>query len=356
MRHKFHTIQYLRGFAAMLVLASHALLYPLVEHDRGFGRLGWMGVILFFVISGFIMVAVTGEGRFSATDFLRRRVIRVVPLYWMATLLAAALALLAPHLFKTTVYDGTQLVLSLLFVPFHNAASGGIHPLYKLGWTLNYEMFFYVCFALLAFLGMGARVVWLTLAFGGLMLLGLLLQPQAAIPQFYTSFIPMAFCAGAWLGLATVRGTLMRLSPPVLYAAAAIGLAGLVQGFAWGQGPLVEDGIAFIGLLLFASSLVLLAVHFDARLRPIALLERIGDASYSIYLSHIYVVAILCDVAFRFFDRGDMVADYLVAILAIVVGVAVGWVLYSAVERPVLRRVTGIFGGKRKPLVAAPAE
>ncbi|MGV8854330.1 MAG: acyltransferase family protein [Devosia sp.] len=356
MRHKFHTIQYLRGFAAMLVLASHALLYPLIEHDRGFGRLGWLGVILFFVISGFIMVAVTGEGRFSAGDFLRRRVIRVVPLYWMATLLAAALALLAPQLFKTTVYDGTQLVLSLLFIPFHNAASGGIHPLYKLGWTLNYEMFFYVCFALLAFLGMGARVIWLTIAFAGLMVLGLLLQPQAAIPMFYTSFMPMAFCAGAWLGLATVRGKLAALPPYVLYGVAAIGLVALVQGFAWGQGALVEDGFAFIGLLVFAATLVLLAERFDPQLQPIALLERIGDASYSIYLSHIYVVAILCDLAFRFLDRGNMVADYLVAILAIVVGVAVGWGLYGWVERPTLRLVTSLFGGKRKPLVTAPAQ
>ena len=80
MRQKFISIQYLRGFAAMFVLASHALLYPLVEHNLAYGRLGWMGVILFFVISGFIMVAVTGEGRFSARDFLRRRFTRIVPM------------------------------------------------------------------------------------------------------------------------------------------------------------------------------------------------------------------------------------------------------------------------------------
>src|SRR5687768_6729717 len=144
MRHKFISIQYLRGLAAILVLASHALLYPLLEHDLAYGRLGWLGVILFFVISGFIMVAVTGEGKFSASDFLRRRFIRIVPMYGAATLLAAALALFAPQLFKTTVYDGAELVMSLLFIPFYNPVSGGIHPLYKLGWTLNYEIFFYV--------------------------------------------------------------------------------------------------------------------------------------------------------------------------------------------------------------------
>tara|TARA_R110002124_G_scaffold9586_2_gene49199 strand:+ start:7893 stop:8963 length:1071 start_codon:yes stop_codon:yes gene_type:complete len=354
MQHKVLTIQYLRGFAAMLVLASHALLYPIVEHNRDFGRLGWLGVILFFVISGFIMVAVTGEGRFSATGFLRRRFIRVVPMYWLATLLAAGLALLAPQLFKTTVYDGTQLVLSLLFVPFHNAASGGIHPLYKLGWTLNYEIFFYVCFALLAFMGMGARVVWLTIAFVSLLVLGLIFQPQAAIPQFYTSFMPLAFCAGAWLGLATVRGKLAKLPPYVVCAVAVVGLAALAEGFAW-DSALIEAGGAFAGFVVFASAVVLLGVWLEPALPRIGLLEHIGDASYSVYLSHIYVVAILCDLAFKVLNPANLASDYLVAVIAIIGGTAGGWILYQHVERPLLRRVSALFASRRSVPMPAPA-
>lgn len=355
MRHKFLTIQYLRGLAAMFVLASHALLYPLVEHNRDFGRLGWLGVILFFVISGFIMVAVTGEGRFAPLEFLRRRFIRVVPMYWTATLVAAALAYFAPHLFKTTVYDGTQLLLSLLFIPFHNAVSGGIHPLYKLGWTLNYEMFFYLCFALLAFLGVGARVIWLTLAFATLVVLGVIFEPQSAIPQFYTSYMPLAFCAGAWLGLATLRGKVGTMPQKLIYVAMVIGLAALVEGFAWGH-EVVEDGVAFIGFVIFASALVLLAVRLEPVLPRVALLERIGDASYSIYLSHIYVVAILSGIAFRLLDPANMVADYLVAAAAIVAGTSAGWMLYGWVELPLLRLVTGMLASKPRPLPVVPAE
>lgn len=279
MRHKFITIQYLRGFAAIFVLASHALLYPLVERNLGFSRLGWLGVVLFFVISGFIMVVVTGEGRFSPVDFLRRRLIRVVPMYWGATLLAAGLALLAPQLFKTTVYDGGQLIMSLLFVPFYNPVSEGIHPLYKLGWTLNYEVFFYVCFALLAFLGAEARVVWLTLAFSFLAVLGALFQPQPAIPQFYTSFMPLAFCAGAWLGLMTLRGRISMLSVPAICAVALLGLVGLLEGFWVDRNGLLEDGLAFIGFVAFAVALMLVAIRLESRLPRMALLERIGDAS-----------------------------------------------------------------------------
>ena len=354
MRHKFISIQYLRGLAAILVLASHALLYPLLEHDLAYGRLGWLGVILFFVISGFIMVAVTGEGRFSPTDFLRRRFIRIVPMYWGATLVAAALALLAPQLFKTTVYDTGQLVLSLLFVPFFNPVSGGIHPLYKLGWTLNYEVFFYVCFALLAFLGARARVVWLTAAFTSLAVLGALFHPQPAIPQFYTSFMPLAFCAGAWLGLATLSGQLGALSWGSVCVAVLLAIAGLVEGFVVDYGGLVEDGVAFIGLVAFASVLVLLAVRLERNLPRVALLEQIGDASYSIYLVHIYEVAILAGFAFMLLNPADIWADYVVAAVSIAGGTVAGLLVYRLVERPVLRLVNSLFGGRRP--AEAPAE
>jgi exopolysaccharide production protein ExoZ len=357
MRQKFVTIQYLRGFAAMMVLASHALLYPLLDEHLGYSRLGWLGVILFFVISGFIMVAVTGEGRFSAPAFLRRRFIRIVPMYWAATLLAAALALLAPQLFKTTVYDTGELILSLLFVPFYNPVSHGIHPIYKLGWTLNYEVFFYVCFALLAFLGAQSRVVWLTVAFASLTLLGTLFQPEPAIAQFYTSFMPLAFCAGAWLGLATLRGRIGTLPAGVLWVALVVGLGGLLEGFVLDRGGPMEDGLAFIGFVTFAAVLVLLAIRLEPRLPRVALLEYIGDASYSIYLVHIYEVAILAGLAFKLLDPANLWADYVIAAVSIVGGTLAGILLYRFVEQPVLRFCNGLFGGRREPKPApAPAE
>lgn len=355
MRHKYLTIQYLRGLAAVLVLASHALLYPIVEHNLGYSRLGWLGVILFFVISGFIMVAVTGEGRFSPLDFLRRRFIRIVPMYWGATLIAAALAFFAPGLFKTTVYDTGELILSLIFVPFYNPVSQGIHPLYKLGWTLNYEMFFYVCFALLAFLGAQSRVVWLTAAFSALALIGALFQPQPAIPQFYTSFMPLAFCAGAWLGLATLRGGIAALPSKLLPVLAVIGVIGLVEGFSVDRG-LMEDGLAFVGLVSFAAILVLMAIRFEHKLPRIGVLELIGDASYSIYLVHIYEVAILSGLAFKMLDPEDLWADYLVSSVSVVGGTVAGIIVYRLVEQPTLRFMNKLFGKRRQPAVAVPAE
>ncbi|WEK02817.1 MAG: acyltransferase [Candidatus Devosia phytovorans] len=356
MRHKFISIQYLRGLAALLVLASHALLYPLVEHTLFYGRMGWLGVILFFVISGFIMVVVTGDERFSAGDFLRRRAIRIVPMYWGATLFAAALAFFLPELFKTTVYDTGELILSLLFIPFHNPESGGIHPLYKLGWTLNYEVFFYVCFALLAFLSAKMRVVWLTLGFVALSIIGATLVPQDAIAKFYTTFMPLAFVAGAWLGYATLRGRLQLLSGKTIVPAAALGAVGLVAGFGVDHANLVEDWQAFIGFLAFATALVLLAVRFETTVPRVKLAELIGDASYSIYLIHIYAVAVVADIAFKFLDPANLWAYAGVSTLAVFGGTLGGIVVYRGLEQPLLGIFSRLFGKRRRTPVAAPAE
>ncbi|PXA99336.1 hypothetical protein DMC47_03685 [Nostoc sp. 3335mG] len=335
---KIVAVQYLRAVAAILVLASHALLYPLAGENMAYGRLGWLGVILFFVISGFIMVSVTEAGRFDGRTFLRRRVLRVVPLYWAFTFVAAGLALVAPHLFKTTTFDGGELALSLIFIPFYNAASHGLHPLYKLGWTLNYEMFFYASFALLAMVSARRRVLGLSLLYAALALLGFLLSPQGAIPQFYTSFLPLAFIAGCWIGLAHLEGQIRNLPRVVFVMLAALGLAGLCEGFGWNRG-LVEDASAFAGLLAFSGALLTIALRYEARLPHLGWLERLGNASYSIYLVHIFAVALLAGIGLRLLGPDLPGAVQTVTALAIAGGLALGLMLYRFVELPLMRKL-----------------
>jgi exopolysaccharide production protein ExoZ len=335
MRPRYSSIQYLRGLAATLVVASHAFLYPLADAPLLYGRWGWLGVILFFVISGFIMVTVTGSGRFDGSTFLRRRAVRVVPMYWAATLFTAALALAAPQIFKTMTFDWSQLWRSLLFVPFYNETSGGIHPIYKLGWTLNYEVYFYLCFAVLWFLGSAWRVVVLTILFAGLALYGNLASPGDDLTTFYTSYVPLAFCAGMGLGLMAL-GTRRMASPFALWCAGMIGLLGLVVGLAW-PAQVVEDFTAFLGCLAFASSAVFLGMQLEAGMTQATLPHAIGDASYSTYLSHIYVVGALSWLAYAFLDPGDPVAYLTIATLTIACAIATGWLLHVSIERPLAR-------------------
>lgn len=338
MNGKIVSVQYLRAIAAFFVLVSHALLYPLAHENLAYGRLGWLGVILFFVISGFIMVSVTDVGQFDGRQFMRRRMLRVAPLYWAFTLIAAALALAAPQLFKTTTFDGNQLALSLAFIPFYNPASEGLHPLYKLGWTLNYEIFFYACFALLAMFKARSRVWALTITFSALAFFGFMLAPKSAIPQFYTSFLPLAFVAGCWIGLAHIEGRLQEVSRWTLWLVAGLGLAGLIEGFAWDRG-VMEDASAFSGFLAFGTAAVLIAVRFDGRLPKLAWLESLGNASYSIYLVHIFAVALLAGVGLHLLGPDVPGILPILTVLAIAGGLWFGLLLYRYVEKPLMRSV-----------------
>src|SRR5689334_16532037 len=143
------SIQWLRGIAALMVVAFHTntlALHPSARMD--FLAIGETGVDLFFVISGFIMTITTVDKR-APGEFLRRRIIRVVPLYWMITLSYAALAVMAPTLFRSASPDFLHTLGSLAFVPqFHPLFPSAIWPVVIPGWSLNYEMFFYGIFAL----------------------------------------------------------------------------------------------------------------------------------------------------------------------------------------------------------------
>src|SRR5690606_35064881 len=104
---------------------------------------GDFGVDLFFVISGFIMVHVS-RNQFARPgaplDFVRRRLVRIVPLYWTMTTLMVAVVLLLPQSVDTATADPRQWIASYLFIPFERASDGMMRPVLGLGWSLNYEM------------------------------------------------------------------------------------------------------------------------------------------------------------------------------------------------------------------------
>jgi exopolysaccharide production protein ExoZ len=150
---KLFALQLLRAVAATGVVISH-VRYDFLHHFGlpdglpGFINAGAAGVDLFFVISGFVMVysseTLFGRDR-AATIFLVRRVARIVPLYWLMS--ALMIAYVAARGFAASDASPTQAVLSFLFIPYPRP-SGEMSPVYGVGWTLNYEMFFYAVLAL----------------------------------------------------------------------------------------------------------------------------------------------------------------------------------------------------------------
>lgn len=325
---KLNSVQYLRGIAALLVVLTHAVVHPLAISTPWAFRVASSGVTLFFVISGFIMVYVTGTGRFDPVDFFRRRIQRVVPLYWIATIAIAILAAFAPSLLKATRFDWSSLIQSLLFIP-HYRANGELVPMLKLGWTLNLEMFFYLVFALLAGLTARSRVVTLTFVLGALATAGQLVDFANPLLHAYTAIHLLSFCIGAWVGLLAIEERLPTFGqPPAILAAVA---AAIMLATVWMP-------TAHLPFQALASALLLIAgIQGEAELPRSRLWLLLGDASYSIYLVHMYMLALILAVWNRL---PPVVPHVLVVPTAFVGGTLFGIAVYKLVERPVQRQLT----------------
>jgi exopolysaccharide production protein ExoZ len=288
---KLDGLQVGRAFAALSVVLGHSVAYADDGTALGIWHLcGRYGVTLFFVISGFIMVHTTGSGSFDPRRFMGNRLRRVVPIYLIANLVLLVLVLAVPSVFRHTRIDLGHILLSLLFIPSYAPGSDGIWPFFRLGWTLNFEMFFYVVFASLFFLKAFARVVAMTLFFGLLIILGQLVQFHAAIPRFYTQIDTLGFVAGAWLGILALAGAFrprpLFMAIMLVASCAAFVVLGVEMHAIRFQ---LMTQVAVIAMCMVHIALLISFVDtVPVRVSPG--LIYIGDASYSLYLFHMFAI------------------------------------------------------------------
>ena len=327
-------VQALRALAALMVVFVH--LEYFAERLVGDGALfawGHAGVDLFFVISGFIMVYTTAGRPVTSLGFIGQRLVRIVPLYWLVTLAVFALALVAPQLMQATRADGMELLKSLAFIPFEKS-NGFTHPVAYVGWTLNYEMAFYALFAvaLLATrraVGIGLLMAVLVAA----ALYGEVFDPDATIPEFYTEPIILEFALGMGLGMLWGRlpqgGGLLLLPLALLFA---VILAGPLL---W---PHADRAFAF-GLPAAGIVLGALMLEKGERAAGSAWVQRLGDASYAIYLTHFFVTQAAIKACEMLGLEGGALVWAMLATLAAVV--AVGLAVHLLVEKPLARLLRG---------------
>ena len=347
-----HSVQYLRACAALLVVFAHAFSHQIGTDNLLVVMAGRLGVILFFVISGFIMVYISGSGPFPALDFLKRRAIRIVPLYWLFTGLAALLAALAPSLFQTTVFTWPHFLQSLFFIVHEAPERGGASPLLSLGWTLNYEAYFYVAFAALAFLSVTSRIFALTAFFVAMWLAGLLLAPSDPVIKFNLNASPLAFGLGAWSGWAYLRNGAMFVTHRV-WTLGAMAAAGAILAFTDDGTPLMRE-IGFAGQVAWGGGLLVLGLVLEARLGRWRLLEQLGNASYALYLSHMFVIGAVTNLAGRLVGHDHPATVFLVSFISIVASCIASLVIHAAFEKPVLRLLSNR-NGQRSLTSSRPA-
>lgn len=347
------SIQYLRGLAAMMVVFHHSInkihdINP--EFFMPYSGFGAAGVEIFFVISGFIMWVTTADKTESPTYFWYRRIIRIVPLYWFFILVIVVPKLIDPAIFKSTQLVLEHILKSLFFIPhYHPVVRDQIWPILIPGWTLNYEMFFYFIFGISLFFSRSARLPVLVVTFLILVALGQWISSANPLFIIYTDSLLLEFLAGIILGVLYTRGYFLssKMAYAMLIASImlfvsfeTLALHMVVRTIAWGL-PAI--------LLVFATLSLDKWGKFD-RFRS---LQLIGDASYSIYLSHILTIEVV-ELLWTMlsWQTETITAQLTFVVCCIAASALVGIFAYILIERPMLnffRQVWSPFTAKNKP-------
>lgn len=335
---RLDSLQVLRFFAAFLVLCGH-----LVQEGVEFGFLPkgaldllayfpWAaGVDIFFVISGFIMFYIAaGEfGKAGAQGrFLKRRIVRLAPLYWFFTVAMLAAILLFPTRISNSAIDWVHVVASFAFIPWQSGQELA-QPVLALGWTLNYEVFFYILFSFALLLPARVGVIALGGVLMGLSLLHTAVPSAMVQIHFWTNPIILEFLFGILLAAGFVSG--WRMTHNMAIVGLTAGFAGLVFGNILAL-QLVDWRFALHGIpaaLIVMSAVCLTLEPANAGSKT---LVRLGDASYALYLSHPFSVNIVALIV----GKLGVGFGWLFLPIGLVAALVVSVIVFLIIERPLL--------------------
>lgn len=330
---RLRSLQALRFIAAALVVYAHAVDSGLATGARPLvagttlENFGAIGVDIFFVISGFIITR-TAQRAQDAVQFWRDRLLRILPLYWLLSIPAAAIAI---------GHDGfhpATLLTTLLFWPIWGQFAA---PYITVGWTLSFEMLFYLCMGLTR-LRLDPR--WLLAVFFSLLLANII--SPSPLRTFLGNPIMFEFLAG----IAIARWGSTRLAWPAFLTAVVWLALTLIAGPGSNAeiGNIVSGELVWQRLLLWGVPSALLvygATGLENRCsgRVWMVLAKLGDASYAIYLSHRFITLFGGKLVMALGIGHDVTLPMLaVAVLA-------GWLVHIWIERPIDRSIRAL----RKP-------
>ena len=357
MRGNVVSIQFLRFAAATLVVISHttwaiqdyfsSTLRSVFLNITDVAHFGGSGVHIFFVISGFIMVYTSfekREGEFSTLQFLVRRFVRIYPIYIIYSLAY----LLFYYLFATPKsLSIEQFFGSILLLPGYSSEIIG--P----GWTLSFEIYFYVCFSIAMSLGLTRGIIALTAFFFAAVILGLRLDTSQPAIHVFTNTLLIEFLFGAWIGYALVVST--RIGNVFGNALLALAIAGFLAGLGFGYHRLPSVVTWGIPSALLVAGLVFKEKngHVPFLLKRLSFL---GDSSYSLYLLHIVLIdaMLLLALTFNKLNKLPMVPArvsgmIVVCLAATALCVAIAQVLYKLIELKLIIALQKLFARKTIP-------
>lgn len=350
---KMESITLIRGVAASLVLVVHSFMFldPTKNYFDNFEFTN-IGVDIFFVLSGFIMAFAHwddfGKKEGQPIIFLKKRFIRIYPMYLIITLTMAALLNFLPQLFQTMRYDELFLLKSLLFIPTKIGLTTTL--IVAVAWTLAYEVIFYLVFSLCLLF---QRRTGTSLAIAALLcwaLAGVIIKPEDYIINFFLSSLPIEFISGIIICIIfkKYKPAIARPSTITIIALcaamAALGLAAL-------QYPASEHTLTSNYRVIYfgiPAALAFIGMLYMPRLKGAttrSAVKLIGDASYSTYLTHYLAIGSLKFIATKS-GLIETINIYILVILSCAACTICGIIVHKIIETPITKFMRGVLLGK----------
>jgi len=348
-RSKLTTLQVGRAVAALMVLFFH--LGGTINAEKYYGlnfvpqlavfRFGDAGVEFFFVLSGFLITFIHYDDigkREKVFSYLKKRLVRIYPTYWFCLTLVIVAALGFASLRETLPSGLVTYLLTYLLVPQDKAIVGGTGaPILGVAWTLQYEMFFYLSFA-----------VFILSRLAGFLLLGSYLIGFAWVRFQGISWFPMDFLFAEYCFMflfGAIVGVLYSRSIPMKFPKTSLILG--ILGFAliaaidviYRDSSYLDNRMERKLGYSLCSALIIYALVTLEDAGQISVKNRllllIGDASYAIYLIHFPIVSAVTKFFYHLFPKVNYfaVSNFLIGS---VVCIAVGIAIHLLFEKPVL--------------------
>lgn len=310
----------------MSVVIAHVLF------EYSHNSIGTYGVDVFFVISGFVIFLSLDK---NPEKFLLKRLIRIVPLYWTITLILFGAILGAPHLFKSLSADPETLITSLFFIP-HYTSLTLYDPILAVGWTLNYEIYFYLMVQC-AILINRKHIFYTSIFLISLIPIASLFINFPMSIKFYADPIVFEFLLGMLLYKIYKSQTLKQMPGSLpLFIIALITLP-LLQIY-------LQNAPRFLTFGLCSFILVYLGLSLNNKISFPKWVLLLGDASYALYLTHSIVIRGVHMILPDFIHQNLAQALSLTIIIALLISVGV----FKFYETPMKKLFYQWFTGSHK--------
>ncbi|MDD4914429.1 MAG: acyltransferase [Methylococcales bacterium] len=344
---KIDSLQAIRGFAATGVMLAHGS--SMLDERLGYlflnnlSMVGASGVDVFFVLSGFIILYTSSSGQTTFGNFLKRRFIRIYPIYWIVTAMLIIQYQLAPTLAQAHKGELPVVLGSITLFP---------QPKYVVGvaWTLTYEVLFYLVFALTYFksprLFAYAAGIWAVLI---LLVYGLDLKIGIYALDALSNPIILEFLFGCILAYVFKRFPDFRHSRWFFWSGLMLLL--LMWGLYYQNKTSIGDAffdemarVYYFGIP--AACLIFGALYLSGAVPRV--LVFLGDASYSLYLIHGTILSLLLKLVFKF-NLQDSFAGFAGALALFAGTLLISGLFYRLLEKRLLGRLNRLFVTNRAP-------